>query len=143
MCRSFCLLTMRAFGVLAMASLVGAPSLLAQGGTIAGRVTDAGTGEPLPSAQVFIQDLDVGALTQANGRYILLNVPAGTRTVTVQRIGFRDPTETVSVGAGQTVALDFLVSEHGRTGRCGGHSGSTDHTDRRGRWERHSRGEDD
>ena len=111
MCRSFCSLTMRAFVVLAMASLVGAPGLLAQGGTITGMVTDAGTGEPLPSAQVFISDLDLGVLTQANGRYLLLNVPAGTQTVTVQLIGFRDATSTVQVGAGQAVALDFLVTQ--------------------------------
>ena len=57
MCRSFCSLTMRAFGVLAMASLLGAPGLSAQTGTITGRVTDTGTGEPLPSAQVLFKIL--------------------------------------------------------------------------------------
>ena len=111
MYRSFCSLTMRAVGVLAMASLVGAPGLSAQGGTITGRVTDAGNGQPITSAQVFIQDLDLGALTQANGRYLMVNVPAGTQSVTVQRIGFRDATSNVTVGVGQTVVLDFLVTE--------------------------------
>ena len=111
MCRSFCLLTMRAAAVLAMASLFGAPGLSAQTSTITGRVTETGTGEPLASAQVFIVELDLGALTQANGRYLLLNVPVGTHTVTVQRIGFREATATVLVTAGQTVALDFLVTE--------------------------------
>ena len=110
MYRSFRSLTMRAVGVLAMASLVGAPALSAQGGTITGIVTDAGTGEPVTSAQVFIVELDLGALSQASGRYLLLNVPPGTQTVTVQRIGFRDATATVQVAAGQTVALDFVVS---------------------------------
>ena len=111
MCRSFCSLTMRTFGMLAIASLLGAPVLSAQTGTITGRVTDTGTGAPLTSAQVFIVELNLGVLTQANGRYLLLNVPAGTQTLTVQRIGFRDETATVLVGAGQTVALDFLVTE--------------------------------
>ena len=71
MFRSFCSLAMRAVGVLAMASLVGAPGLSAQGGSVTGRVTDTGTGEPLPSVQVFISDLDLGALTQANGNYLI------------------------------------------------------------------------
>ncbi len=102
---------MRAIGVLAMFSLVGAPGLLAQGGTITGRVTDTGTGEPVASAQVFIAELDLGALTRANGTYLLLNVPAGTLTLSVQRIGFREATATLLVGAGQTVVQNFLITE--------------------------------
>jgi TonB-dependent SusC/RagA subfamily outer membrane receptor len=111
MFRSFCSLTMRAGVVLAMASLVGAPGLSAQGGTITGRVTDTGTGEPIPLAQIFIADLDAGSLTQANGTYLLVNIPAGTRTLTVQRLGFREVTATVQVTAGQTVVQDFLITQ--------------------------------
>ena len=111
MFRSFCSLAMRAVCVLAMASLVGAPGLSAQGGTVTGRVTDTGTGEPLPSVQVFMSDLDLGALTQANGNYLLLNVPVGTHTLSVQRLGFRETTATVLVTAGQTVVQDFLLTE--------------------------------
>jgi len=110
MSRSFFAFTLRAVGVLAMASLAGAPGLSAQGGTITGRVTDSGTGEPISSAQIFIAELDLGALTQANGNYLLLNVPAGTRTLAVQRIGFRESTATIQVAAGQTVVQDFLIA---------------------------------
>jgi TonB-linked SusC/RagA family outer membrane protein len=102
---------MRAVGLLAMASLVAAPGLSAQGGTITGRVTDGGTGEPVTLAQVFIAEIDLGALTQANGNYLLLNVPAGTHTLTVQRLGFREETATVQVSAGQTAVQDFLITQ--------------------------------
>ncbi|MEX2581647.1 MAG: TonB-dependent receptor [Gemmatimonadota bacterium] len=82
-----------------------------EGGTITGRVTDAQSLQPLSSAQVSIPELGVGALTQQNGRFILVNVPAGTRTVTVQRIGYRPATEAVTVVAGQSVTLDFPITE--------------------------------
>src|SRR5690606_1234878 len=94
-----------------MALLAGAPTVAAQTGTITGRVTDAQTVQPLASAQVSITELGIGALTQQNGRFILINVPAGTHTVTVQRIGYRDATQAVTVVAGESVNLDFAITE--------------------------------
>ena len=86
----------RALGVLAAAAMVSAPGLAAQQtGTVAGRVTDAQTGQTVAAAQVFIAELDLGVLTQQNGSYLLLNVPAGPHTVTVQRIGFRQETQDI------------------------------------------------
>ena len=111
MCRSFCSLTIRAVGVLVISSLVGAPGLSAQAGTVTGRVTDTGNGEPIVSAQIFIIDLNLGVLTQANGNYLLLNVPAGTHTLTVQRLGFREATATVQVAVGQTVVQNFVITQ--------------------------------
>jgi len=92
--------------------LVGVPALSAQEtGTITGRVTDAVTAQPLASAQVTIPELQIGVLTQQNGRFILLNVPAGTHTVTVQRIGYRDGTAAVTVVPGESVTQDFQIEE--------------------------------
>ena len=54
--------------------LLAVPQLGAQ--QITGRVVDAQTGEPLPAVQVFIAGSGIGALSQQNGRYLLLNVPA-------------------------------------------------------------------
>jgi TonB-linked SusC/RagA family outer membrane protein len=101
----------RALGVAAAGVLLLAPGLVAQTGSIAGRIIDAQSGQTIPAAQVFIQDLDIGVLTQQNGSYILLNVPAGPREVTVQRIGFRQIAQTVTVEAGQTAVLDFRITE--------------------------------
>jgi TonB-linked SusC/RagA family outer membrane protein len=91
--------------------LVGTSEVSAQTGTIVGRVTDAANGLAVSTAQVFISDLDLGTLTQANGSYTLLNVPAGMRTVTVQRLGFREATAAVEVAGGQTAVRDFVISE--------------------------------
>ncbi len=101
-----------AFGAIVTALLLVVPSLGAQqGGTITGRVTDASTGQPLAAVQVFISALDLGGLTQQNGRYLLQNVPAGTHTLAVSRIGYRTVEAQVTVGGGQTVEQNFSVAE--------------------------------
>jgi len=101
----------RMVGPLAL-SLAGlAPGVHAQTGSIAGRVFDAASGQPIPAAQVFISDLDIGVLSQQNGSYLLANVPVGPRSVTVQRIGYRQLAQTVTVAAGQTAVLDFRITE--------------------------------
>ena len=100
------------FGALVMAFLLVVPGLGAQqGGTVTGRVLDAQRGQPIPAVQVFIANLELGGLTQQNGRYLLQNVPAGTHTLSVSRIGYRTAEVQVTIGGGQTVEQDFTMSE--------------------------------
>ena len=100
------------FGALVMAFLLVVPGLGAQqGGTVTGRVLDAQRGLPIPAVQVFIANLELGGLTQQNGRYLLQNVPAGTHTLSVSRIGYRTTEVQVTVGGGQTVEQDFTMTE--------------------------------
>ena len=102
----------RASAVLAAALLFAAPSLNAQQtGTVTGRVTDAQGGAPIASVQIYIEGLNLGALTQQNGRYLLVNVPAGTHTVTAARIGYGTITSEVTVGAGATVVQDIVLTQ--------------------------------
>ena len=42
-------------------------------GTIRGRVLNL-QGEPLPGAQVFIQELGIGTIADSEGNYFLLNI---------------------------------------------------------------------
>jgi beta-lactamase regulating signal transducer with metallopeptidase domain len=88
-----------------------APAVAAQTGSITGRVIDAQSSLTIPAAQVFIANLDIGMLSQENGTYILVNVPAGTHPVTVQKSGYRPVTVNVNVADGQTTALDFRITE--------------------------------
>ena len=82
-----------------------------QGGTVSGRVLDLQTGAPLAAVQVFIDALDFGGLTQQNGRYLLQNVPAGTHTLAVARIGYRTEEAQITVGGGQTVEQNFDMAQ--------------------------------
>jgi TonB-dependent SusC/RagA subfamily outer membrane receptor len=80
-------------------------------GTITGRVRDAQTGRPVSAAQVYIAALDIGVLTQATGAYVLLNVPPGTHTLEVARIGYRNASALVTAAEAATIVQDFAVEE--------------------------------
>jgi outer membrane receptor protein involved in Fe transport len=68
--------------------------LAGNGGKVSGRVTDKSNGEPLIGANVFIQTLQIGASTDANGDYFILNIPPGTYTLTVSMIGYEKINKT-------------------------------------------------
>ena len=99
----------RLTSLLIAALLLAAAPLAAQ--QITGRVVDQGSGQPMAAVQISIPGTGVGALSQASGRYLLLNVPAGNHTLTAQRIGYRTVTAQVSVAAGATVVHDFSMVE--------------------------------
>jgi iron complex outermembrane recepter protein len=93
---------------LAMILLVLPLSLQAQDGSVRGRVTDM-SGATLQGATVSIDALSMGTLTAANGTFNLGSVPAGTHTVVVQLIGFSDLTQDITVAAGQTLTVNFVL----------------------------------
>src|ERR1700693_6170679 len=85
------------------------PSLLSAQtatGTVSGRITDASVGRGLPDVQVTVTGTRVGTLTGSNGEYTLNDVPAGSRTLTVRRIGYQPTTRAVQVLAGTTATAD-------------------------------------
>ena len=83
------------------AALPGA--LLAQGatGTVRGRVTDAASGRGVGDVQLLVADTRIGAMTDAEGNYSLVNVPVGTRSITARRLGFQPATKAVALTAGR------------------------------------------
>jgi hypothetical protein len=92
-------------------SVRAAPTIPQAVGTLTGQVTDARTGEPIGSAQVFIDAIDLGVLSSADGRYLLLNVPAGTHSVTVELIGYETTSAEVTVASGATVVQNFRLAQ--------------------------------
>ncbi len=90
--------------VAAAAFVVGsAGTAAAQGtGTITGTVADASSGQTLESAQVYLPALNMGGLTNQQGRFLLLNVPAGSHELRVELIGYSASVQTVTVTANQT-----------------------------------------
>jgi len=82
----------------------------AQTGKLTGVVTDAQTGEPLATAQVYIPELERGVLTEENGRYFLVNVPPGTYTVVAELIGYATVRkENVFVSIDATRQVNFQM----------------------------------
>jgi len=62
----------------------------AQVGKIAGKVIDRATGEPLIGANIVIQGTSLGAATDVDGNYIILNVTPGSYTIKARYIGYQE-----------------------------------------------------
>ncbi len=73
-----------------------APALLFAGvtGKVAGIITDAQTGESLPGANVQIVGRAMGAVSDMQGRFIILNVPPGVVSVKVSFVGYESQVVT-------------------------------------------------
>jgi len=57
-------------------------------GKIAGRITDERDGTPLAGVNVVLEGTTIGAATDFDGYYSILNIPPGTYTVNVYMIGY-------------------------------------------------------
>ena len=80
-------------------------------GKISGKVTDADNGEPLPGINILIEGTTMGAATDANGEYIILNIPPGKYSLVVSGVGFQKKRFVdVQVSVDFTTRLDFEMS---------------------------------
>lgn len=86
-----------------------------EAGTIAGTVREAGSARPIPSVQVFIPETSFGAITNENGEFRILSVPAGPHALRVRMIGFAQLERRVTVSPGQTVTVDFTLERSALT----------------------------
>lgn len=83
--------------------LFGAVTLMAQK-RVTGNVTDA-DGAPVIGATIKVNGTKVAAVTDAEGKFVLPNVPASAKTLSVSYIGMK--TQEVSVSNNVTVVLAF------------------------------------
>ncbi|MBN1448133.1 MAG: TonB-dependent receptor, partial [Bacteroidetes bacterium] len=87
-------------------------ALIAQTGKVSGKVTDLETGEPLIGANVIVNSGGTtrGAATDANGGYVVLNVPIGKISIQVSYIGYQTITvENVLVRTNETAQKDIQL----------------------------------
>ena len=105
----------RTSGVLAVVAIILGLSLVArsaaaQVGTVEGAVKNAVTGEAIAGAEVTVGGTNIGTRTGADGRFTLLNVPAGPRDIRVLAIGYKVATQRVTVSADQTTPVDVALT---------------------------------
>jgi TonB-linked SusC/RagA family outer membrane protein len=102
------------FGVVvaALFTVVAPFSVAAQQvGTVVGRVTNAGTLGPLATVQVSVRGTGRGGLTNAEGTFLIPNVPVGTHTIEAVRIGFSSTQQQVTVTAGANTTVNLAMTE--------------------------------
>lgn len=81
----------------------------AQGGIIVGRVTDARSNEAVAGVAIEVEGTRLGAIADDEGRYRIVNIPAGSRTIVARRLGFSAMRRTVTVVGEQQVTVDFAL----------------------------------
>lgn len=79
-------------------------------GKIAGTVTDAETGNPLPGVNVLLEGTEQGAATDESGDYFIIRIEPGVYSVTASMIGYQSVTKTeVRVNVDHTSRVDFAL----------------------------------
>ena len=81
-------------------------------GKVAGIITDAETNEPLAAANVFLEGTSLGASSNSDGEYFIINVPPGNYTLVVSIIGYREfRVENVRVNLDLVTYTDFKMQK--------------------------------
>jgi outer membrane receptor protein involved in Fe transport len=101
---------MRLKRILAGILLIAGISYAATTGKISGYVLDDATGEPLAGANVLIKNTTMGAATNAEGFYVILNIPPGEYEVVASYIGYASVQQNeVPVNIDLTTQLNFSM----------------------------------
>ena len=81
-------------------------------GKIAGKVVDAESGDPMPGVNIVIQGTQMGAATDVEGDYFILNVPPGDYTLVATMIGYETVNKTgIRVSVDRTITVNFQLKQ--------------------------------
>jgi TonB-linked SusC/RagA family outer membrane protein len=105
---SFSRRTGHTLGVLATLAALAAP-LSAQQGTVRGSVIDSASQRGIPGVSITVTGSTRGTVTDDGGRFTLRNVPTGTTPIRAQRIGYALQERSVTVNAGDTASVSFVL----------------------------------
>src|SRR5262245_38750276 len=97
---------------LSLAILVVLPHFAAaQTGTVAGTVTEKDGKTPIPLATITVLGTARGTMGEDDGKFVLRNVPVGTRTLKILQVGYPNVLQEVLVKAGETTFVKIRMSE--------------------------------
>ena len=82
-------------------------NIYAQTGSIYGFITDKKSGEALIGANVFIQETGQGMATDANGYYIIQDIPIGNKVTMVSYVGYELFRKSIAVKPNNSLKLDI------------------------------------
>jgi outer membrane receptor protein involved in Fe transport len=81
-------------------------------GKISGKVVDSKTNEPIPFASIVVVGTSLGASSDAEGKYVILNVPPGTYSISAGSIGYQGQKYTnIGVSVDFTTTMNFSLKE--------------------------------
>jgi len=103
---------MRILTTILAVALLGSFAFAGNTGKIAGTIKDKKTGEPLIGVNVKVEGQPVGAATDFDGRYSIINIPPGDYALVVTLIGYQSVRVTdVRVKIDLTTTIDIEMSD--------------------------------
>lgn len=98
--------------------LLGTADVFAQTtGRISGRVLEEGTNEPLIGVNIILQGTDIGAVTNLDGHYTIINIPPETYSLRISMLGFGTKiVENVRVHMNETQTINVTMREEAFVG---------------------------
>lgn len=85
-------------------------ALIAQSGTISGKVTEKTSGQPIANVRLVIPGTALSTESDRTGDYRFVNVRQGVVQVGALRLGYKATSDTVRLAAGQNVTLNISMT---------------------------------
>lgn len=79
--------------------------------TLKGKVIDLNSQEPIPYASVALEGSSMGAVTNFDGEFEIINIPQGTYQVVASCIGYKLSSKQLELRGGATASLNFAIGE--------------------------------
>lgn len=100
-------------------ALVASMAIAGTTGKISGVITDRESGQPIPGAAIMIEGTTIGALSDEQGQFVMLNIPVGTYTLKASIVGYTPAVvQNVGVSVDLTTYQNFEITS--RTVEMGG-----------------------
>ena len=80
----------------------------AQTGNLTGILTDQG-GLYVPGANILIVDLHKGAISDFDGKFTVLAIPAGTHQLKISYLGYKDIIKEIEIKEGETLKVNYIL----------------------------------
>ena len=87
------------------------PAAAQSAGTLSGRVVDRQTGRPILGVLVTVPSVGARGLTNGDGFFVLLEIPAGGRELVFEHLSYGRHTRQVSVEADNDLVLEARLSQ--------------------------------
>ena len=78
---------------------------------ISGKVRDSKTLEPLPFANIYINNTTIGVAANQDGEYLLKNVPTGINEIVFSFVGYQTNTTKIRANDGETIKLNIKLKQ--------------------------------
>lgn len=84
---------------------------LAQNGRLAGAITDAANGDPIPGATILLENTTQGTASDVDGRYVIIGIQPGVYNVRISFVGYTTRiVEGIRITSDRTTTLDLELT---------------------------------